>query len=239
MITIRSAAGVQETLSGSYLLDRDGKLTPVYLHVPSTKWVGRGKEFLAPIDAEFLLNTGRITDDEASAIIVANGIDFLNETDSAELGIVEMTKFKYLAELGRYAPKMRDLSMDLLLNQTLTELEALASTLPSFDEINSKWYDYLVQQFVKVAVYGNTIDFRISSDGFDWNKVIIDKVILNSSYGLKNKRFSISRESVNGYKTYFENATLDDILNSDKAILSSAKERKVINGKVQYTRLQG
>jgi hypothetical protein len=234
MIKIRSEAGVSGKLTGSYLLDREGKLTPVYLHVPSTKWVGLGKEFLAPIDAEFLHKTQRISEDEAVSIVVYNALDFLKDSDSSEMGMTEMTKFKYLAEVGRFAPKARDWMMTYTAGKTVEQLKEMADSLPSFEAINSKWYIYLVQQFVKVAVYGNTIDFRISSDGFNWNKVIIDKVILNPTYGLRDKRFTISRESMNGYKTYFENATLDEILRYDKAILSSVKERRVVNNEVKY-----
>jgi hypothetical protein len=245
MIKIISSAGVStpQTLEGSYLLDRQGNLHPVYLHVPSTKWIGMGLEFLAPIDAEFLLNTGRITAEEADSIVVFNGWEYLTNAEEAKkyqrFGGIEMTTFVNLAELGRYAPQMRTRARELLTGKTVAELAEKRKTLPDFDTINNKWYDYLRNEFTKVGIYnsGRVVDFRIQSDGFNWNKVIIDKVILNPTYGLKDKKFTISRENAGGYKTYFENASLNDILEKDNMILSCAKERRVVGGEIRYVKI--
>ena len=43
------------------------------------------------------------------------------------------------------------------------------------------------------------------------------------------------KESENGYQEYFSNATLEDILENDKAVLSSQiLERRVINKRLKY-----
>ena len=71
------------------------------------------------------------------------------------------------------------------------------------------------------GVINKVAEFRITSDnGYDWNDIIIDDVIL--SYDWKpGMKFNILKESDSGYKSYFYNASMDDILEQDSLILSS------------------
>ena len=92
-------------------------------------------------------------------------------------------------------------------------------------------------EFVKVSEFGKTIEFRISSnDDFDWNKVIIDDVLLKNSKVYDTFNINIVRESDKGYKAYFLNASLADILNNDNIVLSSTYlNRKIVNGELEYS----
>ena len=88
------------------------------------------------------------------------------------------------------------------------------------------------------SVFGNAVEFRISRDDYDWNKVIIDDVILKYDSGKPyTTRYTIMKESDNGYQEYFSNATLEDILENDGAVLSSELlDRKVINKRLKYVK---
>ena len=97
---------------------------------------------------------------------------------------------------------------------------------------------YLKDNFCKISVFGNAVEFRISSDDYDWNDVIIDDVILKYDRGNPyTTRYTIMKESDKGYQEYFSNATLEDILQNDKAVLSSQMlDRKVINKRLKYVK---
>lgn len=58
----------------------------------------------------------------------------------------------------------------------------------------------------------------------------------NEDYDFSRCRINIVKETAAGYKPYFQNATLDDILSYDDTVMSSTKlcKRCVINGKIIY-----
>ena len=227
---------------GSYVVDRDGIIHDIGMHVPSTTYLGRGLVHLATTDAEFLLDQNLINKDEVLSIILYCYEEFLQD----ELGLTDMNaiiplkaeaEFSDYAEM-RWAPDARGIFFNHHY-KTMQEIEDARDHLPDFDALNSKWYPYLQDNFVKISRFGNNVEFRISSnDGFDWNKVIIDKVILKFDSGKPyTTRYSIARESDKGYQEYFYNATLEDILQNDKAILSSEyHDRVVSNGEVKYVK---
>lgn len=225
-----------ELTNGAYLLDRTGTITPTILHVPSTTYVNRGILHLCPSDAEFLLNKGKISSDEAEIILKYCVVEYLtnewNEDSSYRLSVMDATKFTNYADL-KYAPKLRAMFMKMLgFQNELTQEEQ-----DEFEALDDTWYEWLQNQFVKVSIFGTIAEFRISSnDGFDWNEVIIDYGILNTNLEKNSKmRYNIVRESDKGYKPYFINATLDELLENDNVILSSTYlDRKVIAGVVRY-----
>ena len=55
---------------GSYVVDRDGIIHDIGMHVPSTTYLGRGLVHLATTDAEFLLDQNLINKDEVLSIIL-------------------------------------------------------------------------------------------------------------------------------------------------------------------------
>ena len=215
---------------GSYLLDRSGQLIPTALHVPSTTFVGRGILQLCPTDAEFLWNQKKISKDDAILITQKCFHDFLKGKPDS---IVDRIQFNDYAEL-RYAPKLRSEFMAERISGSLSEEESA-----KFNELNGLWYSYLQNNYVKVSVFKNNLhaiaDFRISStDGFNWNAVIIDKVILKLSEP-RSYRYSIVKEVGGEYRAYFINATLNDILENDKIVLSSTKlSRSIVDGEIIY-----
>jgi hypothetical protein len=103
-----------------------------------------------------------------------------------------------------------------------------------FQDLNKKWYSFLQNNYVKVSNFKNVVEFRIgSTDGFDWNKVIIDDCILKYDNGNGNTKYNIIKEVGQTYKVYFMQSTLSDLLSDDKAVLSSRRyTRKVVNGKM-------
>lgn len=227
---------------GSYVVDRAGNIHDIGMHVPSTTYLTRGLMHLASTDAEFLLNENLIDEKSALAILLYCYEEFLKnelgiDDENKIINLVAETQFVNYAEL-RHAPNVRKLFFNNRY-RTISEIEDARSYLPDFDSLNDKWYKYLQDNYVKISRYGNTIEFRISSnDGFDWNNVIIDKVILKYDSGKPyTTRYSIARESDKGYQEYFYNATLNDILENDKAVLSSEYvDRKVVNGQLRYTK---
>ena len=208
--------------TGSYMCDRDGNMTPVRLHAPSTTYTSRGILHLSPVDAEFLLSAGFINQEEAYSILLYCFIEYVeDELDADTYSVMDTTKFRTWAELS-YLPEMSKLLSKLGIGGDLDELYARISDMPDFDELNNRWYAVLRDEYVKVYIVGNKVEFRINSeDGFDWNKTIIDKVICNSQYGMDSARISIMRESSKGYQAYFLNVTRSEILQSDKIVLSS------------------
>ncbi len=227
---------------GSYVVDRNGKIYDIGMHVPSTTYLGRGLIHLATTDAQFLLDQNLITEDEAKSIMLYCYEEFLEDecgiTDLDQvIGLTTMSRFSDYAEM-RWAPDARALFFGMSNIRTLGEIEELRSELPDFDTLNKKWYPYLQDNYCKISRFGNVVEFRISSnDGFDWNKVIIDKVILKFDSGKPyTTRYNIARESDKGYQEYFYNATLEDILENDKVVLASKeyKDRKVVNNELRY-----
>lgn len=219
---------------GTWLLSRRGDLLPVTLHVPSTTWTSRGLEYLAPTDGEFLYTQGKISEEELTSIVLTNFLYYLNDNDITEYSITDVTAFSSYAEL-KYAPTARQIIMRLI-GGTAASMKNMLLELTSFSALNQKWYPFLQNNYVKVSKFNSSLEFRISSDGYDWNENIIDDVLLNEDYDFSKCRINIVKETAAGYKPYFQNATLDDILSYDDTVMSSTKlcKRCVINGKIIY-----
>lgn len=224
---------------GSYVVDRKGNIYDIGMHVPSTTYLTRGIEHLASTDAEFLLEQGLINEKEATAIALYCYKEYLESfgkiKDENELiPLMSLTEFSNYAEM-KWARKIRSLFFKLDL-RNLKVINETLEKLPDFDTLNNKWYQYLKDNYCKISRYGNVVEFRISSDDFDWNNVIIDKVILKYEKGDPDKtKYNIVKESAKGYQEYFSNATLDDILENDDAVLSSEYiDRRVISGRLYY-----
>ena len=217
-------------LSGSYLLDRDGNLRETILHAPSTTYINRGLLFLSPTDADLLYALGKIDEYQVEVILSYNYDYFLkHEKSGAKSSPMYVSEFMNWAEL-KYAPDIRTMFMNLMSSDATPE-----DVSKQFDKLNARWYKWLQDNFVKVSVIGKTVEFRITSeDGYDWNDIIIDDVIL--SYDWKpGTRFNILKEDESGYRAYFYNSSLDDILENDNIILSSNRiDRKIINGTLVY-----
>lgn len=232
---IKSNVSVKQ---GSYVLDRRGNLFDIQMHVPSTTYLSRGIVHLCPTDADFLFSQGELSEDEAMAICLYCYAEFLEDelglTENEVIPLTAPSQFNSYAEL-RYAPDVRILFFKF--NGTkLSDVYSQLSNLPDFNQLNEKWYKFLQNQFVKVSIFNNQVEFRISSeDGYDWNKVIIDKFILRYDSTRSSTRYSILRESSKGYKAYFMNATVDDILENDKVVLATELlDRRVVNGRIRY-----
>lgn len=233
LITEAVAAPIN-TQYGTWLLSRRGDLIPVTLHVPSTTWTSRGLEYLAPTDGEFLYTQGKISEEELTSIVVTNFLHYLDDNKITEYSITDVTSFHSYAEL-KYAPTARQIMMRFI-GGTTASLKNMLLDYTSFSALNQKWYSFLQNNYVKVSKFNNTLEFRISSDGYDWNENIIDDVLLNEDYDFSRCRINIVKETAAGYKPYFQNATLDDILSYDDTVMSSTKlcKRCVINGKIIY-----
>lgn len=234
-LTVLSATDLS---SGSYMLDRNGDLTRVRIHAPSTTYLGRGITHLSPTDAEFLLSKDRIDEDSAYSIVLMCFIEYLsNELKVTDhYSILDTNSFFRYAEL-QYCPTLGKLLMSRAPSGSVASLITMLSQYPDFEYLDSTWYPYLLNAYVKVSRYNNDVEFRINSDdGFDWNKAILDHVILNPKYHLKECKFTILRESSKGYRAYFMNATLDDIINKDSTVLTSTVyNRESIDGQITYT----
>lgn len=230
----RAVAAPINTQYGTWLLSRRGDLIPVTLHVPSTTWISRGLEYLAPTDGEFLYTQGKISEEELTSIVVTNFLHYLDDNKITEYSITDVTSFNSYAEL-KYASTARQIMMRFI-GGTTASLKNMLLDYTSFSALNQKWYSFLQNNYVKVSKFNNTLEFRISSDGYDWNENIIDDVLLNENYDFSKCRINIVKETAAGYKPYFQNATLDDILSYDDTVMSSTKlcKRCVINGKIIY-----
>lgn len=234
LITGAVAAPIN-TQYGTWLLSRRGDLIPVTLHVPSTTWTSRGLEYLAPTDGEFLYTQGKISEEELTSIVVTNFLHYLDDNKITEYSITDVTSFNSYAEL-KYAPTARQIMMRFI-GGTTTSLKNMLLDYTSFSALNQKWYPFLQNNYVKVSKFNNTLEFRISSNGYDWNENIIDDVLLNENYtDFSRCRINIVKETAAGYRSYFQNATLDDILANDSAVMASTKllRRYIIDGKVIY-----
>lgn len=221
--------------NGSYLLSKQGDIIPVYLHVPSTTFMDRGIHHLAPTDAEFLMNQGKIGEYDAISVLLGCFEYYLEQNDITEdISMIDITRFINWAEL-RYAPNLKIFAqMYIMKLKSLAQLKDMQKSYPDYEYIDAIWYPYVLNSYVKVVKLGRQVSFRISSeDNFDWNNIIIDKVLLNRSYNLKDCLFSILRESSKGYRAYFLDASLKEILERDKMILSST----YVNHKVGKTRI--
>lgn len=206
---------------GSYMLSKDGDITEVYFHAPSTTYIDRKIYHLCPTDANFLLNEHKISKDDADIILKACFAEYLESQNmEADHAITDsdIDKFAKYADLTG-APIMYQMALDC----EGQSVEDLLSESESFESLDNKWYKWLKNNYVKVSISNNLTEFRIGSDnGYDWNDNIIDDFILDSN--LKddaNMRYNILRESGNGYKAYFQKATLNDLLENDKTILST------------------
>lgn len=227
---IRAASDIKD---GSYMVSKDGDVISVQFHAPSTTYINRKIYHLCPTDANFLLSQNKISEDDAETIVAYCFAEYLEDEgfkDSDKISSSVFNDFASYADLLA-APKMYMIASDYE-GSTLSDLHKASK---SFDSLTNKWYNWLKNNFVKVTVYKNKIEFRIGSDdGYDWNDVIIDDVILKSE--LKDNpsnRYNILRESNKGYKAYFQNATLNDLLEDDKKILS---EEQIMSSRRIYRR---
>ncbi len=218
-----------EYLSGSYLLDRDGNLQKTMLHVPSTTFINRGLMFLSPTDAGLLYRLNKISEYDVDVILTYNLEYFLEHEKHSDAAIFYSMEFSDWAEL-KYVPQIRTMFTAFAYGNVKPK-----DTDKQFNKLNDKWYTWLQNNFVKVSVLGNTAEFRITSeDGYNWNDIIIDDVIL--SYDWKpGTKFNVLKEDEEGYKAYFLNATMDDILENDDIILSNTLlNRQITSGELRY-----
>lgn len=230
------ASSVKST--GTWLLTNQGELIDIDLHVPSTTYESRGLYHLSCTDAQFLYGRGLISIEELKSIAIYCYIEYLRRVGISEsdmIGIMDKVKFQKFAELS-YAPHVNKFIMSIE-ERWFDNLVDMASSYPSFGEINSKWYDYICNTYCKVSRFNNDIEFRITSrNGFDWNKVIIDDFILKNESSFKNCKFTILKEIGSKIKYYFMRVTLDQLLEEDKVVLSSKTvRRKVTGSSVVYT----
>lgn len=219
-------------LSGSYLVDRQGAIYEVIMHAPSTTYLNRGITFLAPTDAGFLYDLGKINKYEVEIILWYNYQRYL-ENEVHTRTMMDPFNFSNWAELQYTSPEISKIFHTLATSESVP-----ADYVSQFDKLNRKWYTWLKNNFVKLSVINIIAEFRITSDdSYDWNGVIIDDIIL--SYDWKpNTRFNVLKEDETGYKSYFFNATLDDILEDDGTIMSAENlvdcEREVVSGSINY-----
>lgn len=227
--------------SGSYLLDRDGNIIPVKMHAPSTDYIERGIKRLSPTDADFLYSNHLISQNDMASLVAYDFFKYVEDnsiTSDGEWSIFTKTKYQKFASM-QYAQYAQQSFMSMFkLSGTLADIQNVLNELPDPLSLNDKWYKYLLNQYVKISVFGTVIEFRINSeDGYDWNQAIIDDVILKYENQLHNFKINVMRESSKGYKSYFMNASINDILEADKVVLSSTlyKRHQRKDGGVEYT----
>ena len=221
---------------GSYLLSRQGKVTPVRMHVPSTTYQDRGIFHLSCVDAQFLYDTGRI--DENDVAIIAKYCfheflrDELHKDEDYTPGVIDFSQFHKYGELS-YAPRVSQ-----ILNKTYyTDPSLSREDIGKFKYLDYMWYDFLSQMYVKISVFDKSVEFRISSnDNFDWNAAIIDGVLLTYEFPY-NTKFTILRSHGTTFLAYFMNASLSEILETDNVVLSTTQLTRTQNRKgVTYER---
>ena len=225
---IDASSGIKY-LSGSYLVDRSGDLYEVALHAPSTTYLDRGLEFLSPTDAGFLYSLGKISAYEVEIVLWYNYQFYLDNYVKVK-SLLDPFNFSNWAELQYTDPQITKI-FHVLVNDVATPKDYEAQ----FEKLNHKWYRWLQNNFVKLSVINTVAEFRITSeDSYDWNGTIIDDVILNYSWK-PGTRFNILKEDVNGYRSYFFNASLDDILEEDDIVLSTTYlERSIVGKQFKY-----
>lgn len=220
--------------AGSWLLTRSGKLIETALHVPSTTYESHGLFHLSPTDAQFLYNHGRIKEDDVKVITAYCFKEYLDLHQIRKPSMIDKIKFGSFADL-QYATVAQK-----CLNTVPTDsLDAVKDASEGFDSLNNRYYDMLCNRYVKVSKFGRNIEIRITSkDGFDWNDIIIDDFILKNEQYLRNCSFTIMHEQPDGkFKSYFMSASLNDILEADKMVLSSETYNRVEDDTtVQYLR---
>ena len=215
---------------GSYLLSRQGKVTSVRMHVPSTTYQDRGIFHLSCVDAQFLYDTRRI--DEKDAAIIAKYCfheflrDELHKGKDYTPGVIDFSQFHKYGELS-YAPRISQiLNKAYYTDPTLSEED-----VDRFEYLDSLWYDFLSQMYVKISVFESSVEFRIcSNDNFDWNKAIIDDVLLTYKFPYKT-RFTILKSRGTTFLAYFINASLSEILETDHVVLSTTHLTRLQNRK--------
>lgn len=229
-------------LTGSYLISQSGNIMKVDIHVPSTTYMGRGIYRLSPTDMEFLLNEGLITLDEAYSMLLQDYLIFINDNG---FSLLTPSQYRKFADL-KYAPKMDEFIFNV--SAKCKSTEDIQNLLESYKHVpyeeKRRWYQYLCDEYCKLYIYKDVVEFRIcGSSGFDWNEVIIDDVLLNDEYDFQsnmNYRFTIMHEDSSRYKPYFVSATLTQILENDTTVMSSEdvcySERTVTDdGELVYT----
>ena len=216
---IRSSESLE---AGSYMLSKQGRFIPVFFHAPSTTYEGRKIHHLCPTDADFLMKEGKISGDDAEIIVMYCLLEYLESEgisdNNHEITDKDIDGFASYADL-KAVPQLYVTAYSAE-GYTISEIE---KAVKGFNGLTNKWYDWLKNNYVKVTVHGNVVEFRIgSNNNFDWNKVIIDKGILGSGLSdNKSLRYNILRESNKGYKAYFQDATLNDLLENDDEVLST------------------
>lgn len=229
-----SVGYVRQLGQGTHLLTRFGQLIKTDLHVPSTKFMEAGIRHLSPTDGQFLLDYGKIDFDDLVSIVLFNLIEFMPTGKVLEHS--DYTRFKSFAEL-KWAPDASDALNEIGVVPNMSDLYDMQEDYPDFMTIDAKYYTMLCNDFCKVSRFNNSLEFRITSeDNFDWNKVIIDGCLLPHESEIKNCRINILKE-INGgdCKAYFLDASLNDILEHDKAILSDEKLHRIQSGnKIEY-----
>lgn len=226
---------------GSALLTRGGELIPVRFHVPSTTYMTRGIYRLSCTDGQFLYDQGIISKDDYTYIIRRDYYMFLTKYDNPGksdddiISIVDSINFNAFAEL-RYAPFAKQYVM--------TIKGTVGSIMYEVDDyrllvLDDTMYPYLQNNFVKVSRFGNAVEFRINSNcKYDWNKTIIDKCILKYDTGGDTTKYTIIKEINDTCNVYFMNATLSEILEKDKIVLSSKLYRRsIVGGGNRYTEI--
>ena len=192
--------------------------------------------------AEFLYSEGLITQDDVRCVLDFCFAEYLvniqNKDTSYVPSMMDVVSFTSYAEL-KYARTSYTMLMKYV-NRFRIDVSEEATS--KFYKLSNRWYRYLTDNFVKVAVMNNSVEFRIcSEDSFDWNSVIIDDCILEYDLSSNSStRYSILRESSKGYKAYFLNATLKEILESDSTILSSSNytylDRRIVDEHFIYSK---
>jgi len=215
---------------GSYLLSRQGKVTSVRMHVPSTTYQDRGIFHLSCVDAQFLYDTGRIDEKDASIIAKYCFHEFLRDElhkgKDYTPGVIDFSQFHKYGELS-YAPRISQ-----ILNKTYyTDPSFSESDIARFDYLDTLWYDFLSQMYVKISVFEHSVEFRIcSNDNFDWNSAIIDDVLLTYEFPY-NTKFTILKSYGTTFLAYFMNASLSEILETDHVVLSTTQLTRMQNRK--------
>lgn len=212
-------------LIGSYVVSQYGELTKVDMHVPSTTYMNRGIYRLSPSDIEFLLDEQLITDNESYSMLLEDFLLYIEESGGS-FSILTSAQYRQFAEL-KYAPKLREFFNKV--SAGFREVSDIENTLSSYPKVSEsdkiKWYKYLCNEFIKLYIYKDIVEFRICGDsGFDWNDIIIDDILLNDDYDFQVNsayRFTIIHEDSKRYKPYFMSATLSQILENDSTVMSS------------------